>query len=166
MAKSSTTTGSDALYVTDDLEGRLDEESLTEPVEAINVSTRSPDPSLVFDSEFPETDPELEAEEAIVEPEKLKALITFVAEGVCKCVDGTLQAFSFGKGWLCALEGVDEDQALEAAAHFGAHKDALVVEVHVKGRQIQFTGNLDFTISFGYGVTFTVTADEGHYISV
>lgn len=161
MAKLSTTTGSDALYTTDDLKDRLDEESLIGPVVKV-INTESVDLS-----EFPETDSVEEPEEVAVEPEKLKAFITFVAEGMCKCVDGTLQAFSFGKGWLCALENVDEEQALAAAAHFGEHKDELEVVVRIKDKAIQLSDNLDFTISFGYGgVTFTVAADEGRYISV
>ncbi len=175
MAKSSTTTGSDALFLTDDLEGRLDEESLTGPVvkvietgpirSALEVLSDPPKfrPPPFFDSEFPDTEPE----EVAPEPERLTALITFIANGECKAVEGTLQTFSFGKGWLCVLEGVDEDEAFAAAAHFGAHKTVLEVSVLVKGKEIQLTGELDFTISFGYGgVTFTVAADEGRYISV
>jgi len=93
-------------------------------------------------------------------------MILFVANGECKTIAGVLQTFSFGKGWLCVLEGVYEDEAMEMAAHFGTNKDTLEVFVHIKDRRIQLTGELDFTISLGFGgCSFTVAADEGSYIS-
>lgn len=152
-AKLSTTTDSDTLYMTDDLNGRLDPDQLTD--------IKSIDDFPTIESEKPE---ELEAVESDVV--RLKALIVMNAQGFCKTVSGTLLTFSFGKGWHCALDNVDVKNAMEMAEHYARNKNAFELIICVLDKCYKLSEELDFTIGFSYAgaCTFTVAADEGSYV--
>ncbi len=191
-ARSNTTTRSDdALYMTDDLEGRLDEDSLKSPiVEVIDVGpVRSAlevvmDPPLKFhpppfrsalkvlrdgaNVELPEWEDDV-TEETISDelpPIKLMATITLATDQEHWNVTAELRTLSFGKGWLCSLEGADNQVVIAMATAFARFKPFAVVTVEVGGERFELSGDLDFTVSFGYGgCSFTVAADEGRYLN-
>lgn len=157
MAKSSTTTGSDALYMTDDLEGRLGPEDLVEPA-------KKPPPSYIEEEDGPTLEHE---EEAVMKPERARASVSLRFFGAAHTVEGVLNSFSFGKGWLCALDDVDEATAIAMSVVHATYKTTKGVElvIEVNGNKFVLTGDLDFTVGYGYnGCTFTVTADDGSYV--
>ncbi len=171
MEKSSTTTGSEGLFLTDDLEGRLGPEDLVEPI-------KKPPPIVLganLNSLF--VGPDDPEEEAIAKPERLRACVTIELDVVdaingpkrteTSTVDGRLDAFSFGKGWLVTIVDVDEKKAFAMGRAFALYElvSRKIVYAVVDGSRIMLTGDLDFTIGYGYsGCSFTVTADEGHYV--
>lgn len=155
MAKSNTTTVSDdALYLTDDLEGRLDEADLVAPVKSFVTPTL-------------ETNEYSEIEEIVEKPAPTLGKITLGTDQECWMVTAELRTLSFGKGWLCSLEGVDKQAALAMTAAYAQFNPSIEVVVEAGGERFELSGNLDFTVSFGYGgCSFTVAADDGRYVTV
>ncbi len=141
--------------MTDDLDGRLGPEDLVEPAKK---------PPAVY---LEEEDGPVEAEEEVaMKPERARGSVT-LRFGTAHTVEGVLSSFSFGKGWLCALDNVDEAAAIAMAVVYEVYKTTegaeLVVEVN--GNKFVLKGDLDFTVGYGYsGCSFTVTADEGRYV--
>jgi hypothetical protein len=147
-------TPSDAkLYMTEDLDGRLDLTSLeNDQVNPINVYE---DETTSF---VTQTLPQLEPVKAV--------LLLIFENGESFVVDGDLQALSFGKeGWLCT---VSTESKLVLPVALRAAKSA-PINVHLSlpllNGIICLQLNIDCTASFAYSVaSFTVTSDEASYV--
>jgi len=160
--------------MTDDLEGRIGPEDLMTP----EGYPRSPElakaAKALLDERrevvdevkryLGEDDGPAEAEEAPQGWEPTVGTVT-LHFGPTHAVEGRLNAFSFGKGWLFSLDGVDEAKAIASAALYATYKDLVEVVVEVNGSKFKLSGELDFTIGYGFkGCAFTVSADEGSYV--
>jgi hypothetical protein len=108
-----------------------------------------------------------ETEEVVARSVPTLATVTLKADQGRWTVAAELRTLSFGKGWLCSLEGVDEKAALAMATAYAQFNPSIAVTVEASGERFTFSGNLDFTVAFGYGgCSFTVAADEGRYVAV
>ena len=156
--------------MTDDLEGRLGPEDLVEP-------EKKPPPVVLGVYLGEEDGPPSDEEEAVMKPTRAQASVAItynIADAPdapkrteTAVVSGTLDAFSFGKGWLVTVTNVDEKAALAMGRAFTAYEGVSYRTVHasVDGALIELSGDLDFTVGYGYsGCSFTVTADEGRYV--
>ena len=136
--------------MTDDLEGKLDLDAMlrdaTPPVEQIYDVT----------DELP-AEPKLDL---------TKATITMIYQGSAVPVTGVLSTFSFGNGWLCSIEGIDEMKALDMAQMLATYRNMVEVFLVIKDYRWQLTGNLDFTIApiALNGCSLSVSADFGTYL--
>jgi hypothetical protein len=159
---SSTTTPSDnQLFITDDLEGRLDPDSLVDGPTVVH--DEGPEPEDFYESNGGLVFPVPAA--PLPDPIKVTMFVAFATSPAeMLALDGNLQALSFGKdGWLCTISTSDTPIipiALRAA------KDTLSkVRIVLPGGDIELCVNLDCTASFSYGAaSFTATADEAHYV--
>ncbi len=141
--------------MTPDLDGRIGPEDLVDPPKKA-VYIEEEDGPLELD----------ELDEVFTPaPERARASITFRLSDKSLVVEGFLANFSFGKGWLCGLESVDEDAAVAMAKCHAVYKNLAEVIVEVKGVKFNLKGDLDFTLGYGFsGCTFAVSADEGSYV--
>lgn len=140
--------------MTDDLEGRIGPEDLV---------AKPPDAPTVYLGE--EDGPTLRLDDVPAERAPVSVELRLTNDRVSHVIEGRLNAFSFGKGWLCAIEKVDEGKAIAAAALYASHKDHVEVVVEVDGARFKFEGDLDFAVGYSFeGCTFTVSADEGSYV--
>ena len=159
---STTTPSDDKLFITDDLEGRLDPDSLTDGPKVVHDEGPEPDEDFYASNGglvFPVPSPPLP------DPIKVTLALTFAVEPASPILlDGNLQALSFGHdGWLCTMSTANKPVigvALRAA------KEGLInARVQLPDGAIDLHTNLDCTASFSYGTaSFTVTADEAHYV--
>jgi len=157
--------------MTDDLEGRLSPEDLINP-----PKDQPPIASILY---IDEEDGSIAKEQtSIVTKERVRGrvLIAVTVQDApdtpfrteATIVEGALDTFSFGKGWLVTLSDVDEKYALKMSREYARREGVSNIRVTtvVGDDVVDLSGNLDFTISYGYnGCTFTVAADEGSYVS-
>ncbi len=149
----STPSDDDKLYITEDLEGRLDPASLeaaaAEPADDFYKAN-----SLVWPVESPK----------LPDPVKVSVCVVFeTAESVV--LDGSLQTLSFGPdGWLCGLNTEHVAGVLSIASN-ATKQGVLHVIVKLPDNQFELHKNVDCTASFSYGsASFTVTSDEARYV--
>lgn len=148
--------------MTDDLEGRLDPDSLTNRPKVVHGESSESEEyfsgsngGLVFPVTLP----------TLPDPIKVTLMLTFGGEPASPILlDGNLQALSFGHdGWLCTMS--TEDKPVIAVALRAAREGIIGSRVMLPDGSIELHTNLDCTASFSFGTaSFTVTADEAHYV--
>jgi len=144
--------------MTDDLEGRLDPESLKEEPSIVN--DKGPEEfytknDLVFPVETPSTPPSPKASMGVV----------FVNQEAI-VLDGHLSALSFGNdGWLCTISFEGNDK-VSLVALKAAQVGLSYVRVVLDDGTLEMHTNVDCTATFSsYGSTsFTATSDEARYV--
>ncbi len=158
MSNTITLSEEEKLYMTEDLEGRIDPANLEEP----DTSSKSEPvenfyesmPSLTFstpDVDLPST------------PKVSVAIVFDNDESIV--LDGNLTALSFGaEGWLCALSVEDSKHVIPIALKAAKSPIGSAIVVLSDGSFSMFT-KVDCATSFSYGsTTFTVTSDEARYV--
>lgn len=156
-----TTPSDDQLFMTDDLDGRLDPESLTEP-KVVHDKGPEPDGDDFYTANNLVWPPPVTT---LPDPIKLTLMLKFRSDPSSPSfLEGNLQALSFGHdGWLCTMS--TDDKPLVAIALRAAKEGLLAARVMLPEGSIDLHTNLDCTASFSYGAaSFTVTADEAHYV--
>ncbi len=153
------TPSEEKLYMTEDLEGRLDLANLEKS-----------DPSLKVESEadFYESMPSLTfpptAEIDLPSSPKVNVAIVF-DDGESITLDGNLTTLSFGaEGWLCGLNVEDSNHVIPIALK-AAKKPIGSANIALPDGSFSMFTKVDCAVSFSYGsATFTVTSDEARYV--